>query len=707
MTNENATYDECGDIDAFVKKAVDKCAYVKKGSVDATVVDKSQEHDVFVANDKNKETFVKTDEIANVGGAEVKAPPSLAVQTAAAVSSYDLFVNEHPVESFYVDEESSLIVNQQDNVDVELDEDFTGNHAINEAFLVNKKTDKNPLIIDPKTIQTELLVSKKNVHEELFASKKSDELMINKEGIHDELFAGLKQEREDVGNKILDVKHKNRLHTLTGDVKDSAVSGVKQGVKNTGKRAVKETMLAPATLTDKMVRDTQGEDAQEALSVLTGTKIKDTAEQAKDYYNKAMSPFATVGKVARAPRRVGEARATVKEHRATRKVKSAERKVKSVDKNIAKYQKRELQGKAGYRKGASVFEKKNQKKLVKARRQAGRATAKFQKAKFIRAKKRPVAWLFDGRAKSAVIKVLIPAAAMLLMIMLIVGAISAAFGVFGQENNKKNGSGYGDLEGNCLTICKFLREKDVPDMAIAAICGNIFGESGYRTDAIEYDDNGNTLEGRGLCQWSFGRRENLYNFAKSKDKEWSDLQVQLEFLWLELTTSYDLEGLKAQTDVEQATIFFHDDFEKSAAGCGQNRINEAKRVYEELQKGGGGNTEATRRAKDLYDRKVPYVFGAKGPDAYDCSSFVSYCLTGLNGGTLGNTDSFRANFTRISKEELKEGDVLCSAGHAGLYYGNNQVIECMDANHGIVISDLDKFISWNGGDDVWFLRYEG
>lgn len=74
------------------------------------------------------------------------------------------------------------------------------------------------------------------------------------------------------------------------------------------------------------------------------------------------------------------------------------------------------------------------------------------------------------------------------------------------------------------TVWDYFKGKNVPDITIASIMGNIYAESGFDPDAIE---SGNGI-GLGLCQWSFGRRTQLEAFGTT-------LPNQLDFLWSELT----------------------------------------------------------------------------------------------------------------------------------------------------------------------------
>ena len=66
----------------------------------------------------------------------------------------------------------------------------------------------------------------------------------------------------------------------------------------------------------------------------------------------------------------------------------------------------------------------------------------------------------------------------------------------------------------------------------------------------------------------------------------------------------------------------------------------------------------------------PYVWGGCGPSSFDCSGFVSYCLTGSY-TRLGTTLTFMG-WTRVSNPQ--PGDVVTTATHCGIYIGNGQMI---------------------------------
>ena len=67
----------------------------------------------------------------------------------------------------------------------------------------------------------------------------------------------------------------------------------------------------------------------------------------------------------------------------------------------------------------------------------------------------------------------------------------------------------------------------------------------------------------------------------------------------------------------------------------------------------------------------PYVWGACGPNGFDCSGLVSFCLSGVYGKRLGTASTF-TTWTRVSNPQ--PGDICCNSHHCGIYIGGGQMI---------------------------------
>jgi len=95
-----------------------------------------------------------------------------------------------------------------------------------------------------------------------------------------------------------------------------------------------------------------------------------------------------------------------------------------------------------------------------------------------------------------------------------------------------------------------------------------------------------------------------------------------------------------------------------------------------------------------------YVWGATGPDAWDCSSLVqaAYRTIGVQLPRV-TTDQLAAG-PRVSGADLQPGDLLfipgsdgtvAAPGHVGMYIGDGVVIDAKGARWGVVVSDISAW----------------
>lgn len=104
--------------------------------------------------------------------------------------------------------------------------------------------------------------------------------------------------------------------------------------------------------------------------------------------------------------------------------------------------------------------------------------------------------------------------------------------------------------------------------------------------------------------------------------------------------------------------------------------------------GGGLSTAYAQLGK-------PYVYGATGPNAFDCSGLICYCYGYARGRTtyamiasLQATGDWKTDISQLNVGDL----VFPHSGHVGIYLGNNTYLHASNPSTGVIISQLSGFI---------------
>lgn len=134
-------------------------------------------------------------------------------------------------------------------------------------------------------------------------------------------------------------------------------------------------------------------------------------------------------------------------------------------------------------------------------------------------------------------------------------------------NNKIDTSAVKDTAADPKVIWDYFKAKGLNDFGIAGLMGNLYAESGLKptnlqntyekklgytdaeytaaVDQRKYTNFVKDSAGYGLAQWTYwSRKQNLLDFAQSKNKSIGDLNMQLDFLYKELSEGYKNSVLK-------------------------------------------------------------------------------------------------------------------------------------------------------------------
>ena len=177
-------------------------------------------------------------------------------------------------------------------------------------------------------------------------------------------------------------------------------------------------------------------------------------------------------------------------------------------------------------------------------------------------------------------------------------------------------------------IWQYFKSKGLNDYGIAGLMGNLYAESGLRptnlqntyekklgladeeyTAAVDSGTYTNFVKdsaGYGLAQWTYwSRKQRLIDFAKQQKKSIGDLDMQLDFLYKELSENYKtvLKTLYSATSVLEASNSVLLNFERPAdqsvtvqnrrAGFG-NTYYDKYATKKETQQGGNGKMKYSK-----------------------------------------------------------------------------------------------------------------
>ena len=86
-----------------------------------------------------------------------------------------------------------------------------------------------------------------------------------------------------------------------------------------------------------------------------------------------------------------------------------------------------------------------------------------------------------------------------------------------------------------------------------------------------------------------------------------------------------------------------------------------------------------------------YVYGASGPDSFDCSGLTSAAWQQAGVSLPRSSSAQYASGRQISESELQPGDLVfyySPISHVGMYVGNGQIVNALNPGSGVQISGL-------------------
>ncbi len=106
------------------------------------------------------------------------------------------------------------------------------------------------------------------------------------------------------------------------------------------------------------------------------------------------------------------------------------------------------------------------------------------------------------------------------------------------------------------------------------------------------------------------------------------------------------------------------------------------------------NSSVGQRALAAADAKVgaPYVYGATGPNAFDCSGLIQWAYSEAGVALPRTSGQMAGAGTAVSANDLQVGDIIVSygGGHVSLYAGNDQILHASTTGVPVKYAPLDR-----------------
>jgi len=154
----------------------------------------------------------------------------------------------------------------------------------------------------------------------------------------------------------------------------------------------------------------------------------------------------------------------------------------------------------------------------------------------------------------------------------------------------------GPAANNESTIYAFLNSKGLSASQSAGVLANLQAESGFNPGIEGVNDGGPGVSAIGIAQWEGGRRTALRTYAAAHGGKETDLNMQLGYLWTELTGPYAgfFARFRSTTDPGTAAAYWDvgpggtnsgTGFENSSGSTTGTRVGYAQSIYASIQSG--------------------------------------------------------------------------------------------------------------------------
>lgn len=203
---------------------------------------------------------------------------------------------------------------------------------------------------------------------------------------------------------------------------------------------------------------------------------------------------------------------------------------------------------------------------------------------------------------------------------------------------------------------------------------------------------------------------NLTTLIDSKQAEVADLDSQIQEAAEKAAKEEEERQKKAEEERQKqlqaasqnsTTTNSNSGSSNSSSSSNSNKGNSSSNSNSSSNKGNSSSSSSSSSGSYVSGSTVsraysalgkPYVWGAAGPNSFDCSGLVSFCLTGRYSHTYSSSDF--VGLTKVSNPQ--PGDICVRVGHVGVYIGGGQMIHAPHTGDVVKISAVPS--------NMWYVR---
>ena len=169
-----------------------------------------------------------------------------------------------------------------------------------------------------------------------------------------------------------------------------------------------------------------------------------------------------------------------------------------------------------------------------------------------------------------------------------------------------------------------------------------------------------------------------------------DNQIKSEIVKQEISDSIYYGTIKLEEIIEAEEA---EEAEEAAKAAAQQQISSPNRG--EITSGTASSASGNAIVSYAYNFiGTPYVYGATGPDTFDCSGFTSYVYANAAGINITRTTYSQMGVgTPVSYDQLQPGDLVFTYGgdHVGIYVGGGQYIHAPQPGDSVKVGNVTSF----------------